>query len=193
MKPVLAPYHMYLRYDGPDGGEPLFVETTAFRNVVVTEYTVDFRGEKLGDDFYVDADYYPSGRGGTWASDRIRAAAGLYEPMTERDIRDSILANVLVGVKRQGGKDPDPDASEARLDGTRSLELVSNLYGWYDERARTRLEEGGLAESRAAATRAREIRASHGVLIIRSEAPEEDLLTTLGLMENEAAGEGGSP
>jgi hypothetical protein len=189
MKPIPAPYHMYLRYDGPDGQPPIFVETTEFRNVLVTEYRVDYLGEKLGDDFIIEGDYFSSGRGGTWASERIREAAGLYEPMTERDIRDSILANVLVGVARSGKVQPYPEASEARLEGTRSLELVSNLYGWYVGVAKEKLASGELAEARAAATRAREIRASHGPLLIRSTTPEEDVLDTVALMEADAEGE----
>lgn len=172
MKPVLAPYHMYLRYDGPGVEPPIYVETTEFRNVVVTEYSVDYLGEKLGEDFIIAEDYFPSGRGGTWANDTIREAAALYQPMAERDIKDSILSNVLVGVQRSGRADPYPEASEARLPGTRSMELVSNLYGWC-----------------AAATRAREIRASHGPLLIRYDTPEEEVLTTVALMEAEARGE----
>lgn len=189
MKPVLAPYHMYLRYDGPGGEPPIYVETTEFRNVVVTEYSVDYLGEKLGEQFIIAEDYYPSGRGGTWANDTIREAAALYQPMAERDIKDSILSNVLVGVQRTGRADPYPDASEARLPGTRSMELVSNLYGWYVDTAKARLADGELPAARAAATRAREIRASHGPLIISYDTPEEEVLTTVALMEAEARGE----
>lgn len=187
MKPIIAPYHMYLRYDGPAGEAPIYVEATEFRDVIVSEYAIDFEGEKLGEDFIIDADYYPSGRGGTWASERIRSAAGLYEPMAERDIRDSILANVLVGISKSTRDDPYPEAAEARLEGTRSIELVSNLYGWYVKNAETALAVGDLPAARAAATRAREIRASHGPLIIRSETPEEDVLTTVALLEADAA------
>lgn len=189
MKPVLAPYHMYVQYDGPSGEAPIFVEVTEFEDVLLSEYSEGFDREKKGPAFIIAGNYYPSGGGGSWASDAIREAAGLYEPMTERDIRDSILANVLVGVARSGRMDPYPAASEARLAGTRSLELVSNLYGWYVERAEESLARGETAAARAAATRAREIRATHGPLLIRNDTPEEDVLTTVTLLEADSAAE----
>ncbi len=66
---------------------------------------------------------------------------------------------------------------------------MSNLYGWYVERAEESLARGETAAARAAATRAREIRATHGPLLIRNDTPEEDVLTTVTLLEADSAAE----
>lgn len=178
MKVVPSVQHVYLRYDGPSGEAPLYVETTQFRSVDIDGNRIDYAGASIGEDFYVDADYYSSGRSGTWATASITAAAGLYEPSTEEDIRDNIVGNVLVGLEAQG-KSVYPDESEAHLAGTRSITLVNNLYRWYILESQSALERGDLATAEARALRARAIRAEHGTLLIRSYAPEEEVLATI--------------
>ncbi len=190
MKVLPSPYHVYLRYDPPDGGEPLTIETTEFRSIDVHGTHVDFMGESLGEEYFVDEDYYRSGRSGTWASSTITAAAGLYEPWTDRDIKDNIVANVLVGLDA-AGKSQYPGEAEAVLPGTRSITLVNNLYRYYTRQAAEALDAGDLSAAEAQALRARAIRAEFGGLMIRSATPEEDILATIDV--NRPAPEGGTP
>jgi hypothetical protein len=88
MSAVPSPMHVYLRYAGPEGQAPLWVETTQFRRVDEDGNRVDFMGEGIGETFFIDEDYYPSGRGGTYATQEIATAAGFWAPWAERDIRD---------------------------------------------------------------------------------------------------------
>jgi hypothetical protein len=180
MAAVPSPMHVYLRYGAPDGQSALYVETTRFRHIDVSGNRVDFLGAGIGEEFLIDADYHPSGRGGTWAAPDVVAAAALWQPWTERDIRDSIVGNVLVGVKRIQPDAPVLEELEARLQGTREIIVVTNLYSWYLERARSRRAEGDAEGARADATRAKEIRAQHPGLVIFTDPEEERILAELG-------------
>ncbi|MFZ5475420.1 MAG: hypothetical protein ACOZNI_01485 [Myxococcota bacterium] len=179
MQAVPSPMHVYLRYGGPDGGEPLWVETTQFRHVDIRGDRVDFMGDGIGKEFFIDADHYPSGRGGTWAAASVVDAAGLYQPWTERDIRDSIVANVMVGVKRAGLDVPYVAELEAHAAGSRELTLVNNLYVAHLEAMRAALDAGDAAGAQAAAEDARAVRADAKGLIIYNDAEEEQVLAGL--------------
>lgn len=175
MKAIPSPYHVYLRYDGPSGEPPLFIETTQFRAIDGDGTRVSFDGQTIGEEFFMAEDYYSSGRGGTWASPEITAAAGLYQPWTEKELNDNIVANVLVGVAKSG-IEPYPAASEARLAGTRDPMLVTNLYLWYLHQAEDNFDGGDLAMTQTMAVRAQELRAEFGPLIIYLEPKEDALL-----------------
>lgn len=180
MSAVPSPLHVYLRYAGPDGEPPLWVETTQFRRIDVNGGRVDFMGRGIGEEFFIDAAYYPSGRGGSWADPAVVSAAGLYQPWTERDIRDSIVANVVAGLRRNRIDAPYVAEMEAALPGTRDLTLVSNLYGTWLETAKTALAAGNRGEARAAAERARAIRSEFGALVIYADLEEEEVLAAVG-------------
>jgi hypothetical protein len=178
MQAVPSPMHVYLRYGGPSGGEPLYVEATQFRHIDVDGNVVDFLGEGIGESFFIDADYYPSGRGGTWADPVLADAAGLYVPEAERDIRDSIVGNVMVGLRNVGMDAPWETELAARLDGSRDITLVNNLYLWHLEAARNAGDD--VAAARAHAEAARDVRAKAGAILIYREPQEEALLTAMG-------------
>jgi hypothetical protein len=183
MAAVPSPMHVYLRYGGPDGQAPLWVETTRFRHIDVDGNRVDYMGKGIGESFYIDGDYYPSGRGGSWASGEVVDAAGLYQPWTERDIRDSVVANVMLGLERHGIQAPYEQELEANLAGSRELTLVSNLYGHHLNKAVAAMKDGKRAEARVAAERAQAIRASHGALVIYTDRQEDRMLAELDLLE----------
>lgn len=183
MKAIPSPYHVYLRYDGPAGEAPVFVETTQFRAIDRDGSHVSFDGRTIGEEFFMAEDYYSSGRGGTWASAEITAAAGLYQPWTEKELNDNIVANVLVGVAKLG-MEPYPAASEARLPGTRDPMLVTNLYLWYLHQAEDRFDAGDLETTLTMARRAQELRAEFGPLIIYLEPKEEAILAEVAIAVN---------
>jgi len=182
MEAVPSPAHVYLKWSAPDGDAALYVETTQFRRVDVSGNRVDFMGQGIGEDFFIDPDYYASGKGGTWASDALVTAAGLYQPWRERDIRDSIVANVLVGLERQRIDAPFQAEMEARLEGSRDITLVANLYGRYLDEAEAAFAAGDPVAARGAAVRAQALRASHGVLVVRGEPVEEAMITRADAM-----------
>ena len=180
MGAVPSPRHVYLRYDGPAGQAPLYVETTQFRNVIVDRDQVDMLGPAIGETFFIDEAYYPSGKGGLLAAPELVAAAGLFQPWAEREIRDSMLGNVLLGVE-EAGVDVDVIAeAEKQVAGSRDITLVANLYEHYLGRARKRAAAKDVEGARADATRARRLRAEHGSLVIRGEPIEEQILDDLG-------------
>ncbi|MFN7142781.1 MAG: hypothetical protein ACK4YP_03325, partial [Myxococcota bacterium] len=146
MAAVPSPMHLYLRYGGPGGEAPLYVEAIRFRHVDVNGERVDYLGQGLGEDYFIDADYYPSGRGGSWASAAVVDAAGLYAPWTERQIRDSIVANVMLGLERTHPDLPYAEEHEKRLEGTRDMTLVSNYYAHLMEKAHAAHEAGKFAQ-----------------------------------------------
>ncbi|MDP2313777.1 MAG: hypothetical protein Q8P41_12790 [Pseudomonadota bacterium] len=179
MSAVPSPMHVYVRYGGPDGQDPLWVETTQFRSIDVTGDRVDFMGRGIGETFFIDADYYPSGRGGNWASAEVIDAAGLYGPWTERDIRDAVVANVIVGLMRGHIDAPYGAELEAHLEGSREITLVTNLYTHYLSTAKAARDAGKVDEARAAARQAQALRASHGALVIYTDRVEDRLLEAL--------------
>ena len=176
MQAVPSPAHVYLRYASPEGDRDLYVETTQFRHVDVQGNYVDYMGQGIGKDYFIDPDYYSSGKGGTWASPELVDAAGLYQPWRERDIQDSIVANVLVGLERQQLEVPYEAEAAAHLEGTRDITLVANLYEHHLERARAALDAGDAADALAYAEKAQALRASHGVLVVRSTPVEDELV-----------------
>ncbi|MDP2309972.1 MAG: hypothetical protein Q8P18_28395 [Pseudomonadota bacterium] len=189
MAAVPSPMHVYLRYGGPDGQAPLWIEATRFRHVDIDGTRVDYMGKGIGESFFIDGEYYPSGRGGSWASGDVVDAAGLYQPWTERDIRDSVVANVMVGLERHGIEAPYAGELEAHLAGSREITLVSNLYGHYINTALAAMKDGKRDDARAAAQRAQAIRASHGALVIYVDRQEERMLLELEV-QDDLGGEG---
>ncbi len=173
-----AVQHTYLRYNGPAGEPPLFIETTE----IAAPRQRDRHGEvipaTLGEGFFIEEDHYSSGRGGSWATAEVVQAAGLYQPWSERDIRDNIVANVVVGMESLG-KDLYPAEPDAHVVGTKSIVLVSNLYRWNTDHAEAALGAGQLPKAEVFALRARQIRADHGGLVIYGRTPEEDVLATI--------------
>ncbi|MSQ00745.1 MAG: hypothetical protein EXR71_02505 [Myxococcales bacterium] len=178
MKVLPAVQHTYIRYDGPAGEPSLYIETTS----IAAPRQRDRHGEAvpatLGEGFFIEEDHYPSGRGGSWATEEVVAAAGLYQPWTERDIRDNIVANVVVGMASLG-RDLYPAEPDAHVVGTRSIVLVSNLYRWNTDQAEAALDGGQRADAETYALRARQLRADHPGLVIYGRTPEEDVLTTI--------------
>jgi hypothetical protein len=172
-----SPMHIYLQLRPPAGVEatPLYIEGTNFRRIDVDGRRVDFMGEGIGEDYFIDEDHYPSGEGGTWASPDFAAAAGLYAPATDRDIEDSVVANVLVGLEMQGLASIETIQERelsARLEGSRSYLLVSNLYSLWMTQADRAAAEGDLDRQIDRLRRAHDLRQSHGALLIRSEPLE---------------------
>ncbi len=159
-----SPFHVYVQLSPPAGvtAEPITVETTNFRRVDDDGVRVDFMGEGIGEDYLIDADYHASGKSGTYATEELARAAGLYTPATARDITDMIVANVIVGLRDHEVEAPWADELRAHLDGTRSYVLVSNLHTWILEEGQNALK---LGEPALAAERARE------ALAIRAQAP----------------------
>lgn len=179
MSAVPSPLHVYLRYAGPAGEPPLYVETTEFRSVERSADRVDFMGEGVGDGFWIAEDHHASGRGGTWASPELVAAAGLYQPWTEADIRDAILGNVLVGVTEAGLPVDAVAEAEKVVAGSRDITLVANLYRAHVEAAQGALRAQDRERARAEAERARAMRAEFGPLVVSIEAVEEEILAGL--------------
>lgn len=165
MRPVPGVSHVYLHYRAPAGstGETLVVETTEFRTIEVEEDRVNYAGEALGDDFFVPADWHRSGKGGTWASADLAAAAHLYEPAEADDVHDLIVGEVAVGLLRE---DRDVRSMlEAELEGTHDYTLVSNLHGLYVSAARAAAEAGDVELALAEGRRAAGVRAAHPNLV----------------------------
>lgn len=175
MMAMPAPLHLYLRYNGPDG-EVVTVETTRFRPLRAHDPIVR---ERLDPGFFIEEEHFRSGRGGAWASPDLVRAAGLYEPWTERDMRDAILANVLVGLRSHRIPVDFVAESESRLDGTRDITLVANLYGYRVDQAVQALRQGERDAARTHALAARELRRRFGPLVVRSEPREETVLEAL--------------
>lgn len=180
MSAMPSPRHVYLRYAGPAGQAPLYVETTQFRNVIIASGSIDLRGPAIGESFFIEESYYPSGRGGIWATRALVAAAGLFQPWTERDIRDAILGNVLVGVEEAGLAVDAIAEAEKQVAGSRDISLVANLYKHLVERAQRRATESDVAGARTDALRARALRADYGTLVVRTQPVEEEILDALG-------------
>ena len=175
---VPSPMHMYLLYQPPAGlpsresAAPLWIEATSFRRVDVQGNHVDWMGAGIGEDFFIDADYHPSGKGGSYASRAITEAAGFYRPADARYLEDSITANVMAGLEQNDIAAPTRQELEARLDGTRHYLLVSNLYRLIlraAEDAMARKEyDRALADAQAAGA----LHARFPVLIIHREPVE---------------------
>ncbi len=172
MHPLPAPLHLYLRYDGPAGSTPLYVETTHFPDV-------DDDGNAQPDSgdvhFFVDEGYYRRGDGGSYASEEVTAAARLYEPFSERDIDDEIAANVIEGLSEEREDVPYSEI-EPRLTGTRSVTLVANLYKRYVRDAKRGMDAGDLETARTFAQKAHDLRQTQGALVIYGDAEEEGIL-----------------
>lgn len=175
---VGAPVHTYLAYQPPQGvdGPTLTVETTSFRHIDVDGARVDYLGKGLGDDFFVAADWHASGKSGTWASDDLVAAAGLYQPQDQRAVTDGVVANVLAGLEQHHIAAPLQDEARARLDGTRSYVLVSNLWEQLIEEGQAALDQ---ADPATAIDRAREsvaLRDRFPHLVVRPQPVDRLLL-----------------
>lgn len=179
MTAVPSPMHVYLRYAGPGARPALYVETTQFRNVIVDDQHIDMRGPAIGESFFIDADYYPSGRGRLVPTVALAAAAGLFQPWSERGIRDAMLGEVLQGVKAAGLKVDVIAEAEKQVQGSRDITLVANLYQEYVARAKARAAAQDKEGARADALRARQLRADYGPLVIIGRAVEEDILDGL--------------
>jgi hypothetical protein len=173
-KAVPSPMHLYLRYGPPQGSkeEALFVETTNFRSIDIQGNRVDFLGVGIGKDFFIHENHHQYGDGYR-ASKAFAETAGLYQPMTDKDIEDSIVANVLVGLEDNGIKAPYQEELEKRLEGTRNYLVVSNLYRLLMRQT----EDPAFLEQ--AALKARELRERFPMLIIDSEPAESVLLARL--------------
>ena len=141
---VPSPIHMYLQYDAPEkgAGESLTLETTAFRKVDIDGNHIDFLGEGLGENFFIDADFHASGRSGTGATPAMIEAARYYQPAEERIIRDAIVANVLVGLGENDLEVPKRAEMEAHEQGSHDATLVANLFTLYLQDGRTALGNG---------------------------------------------------
>lgn len=178
MYAVPSPIHMYLQYDGPGkmAAKELTIETTAFRRVDIDGNHIDYMGEGLGEDFFIDADFHSSGRSGTGATPDMIEAARFYEPAQERIIRDSIVSNVQVGLKENGITAPMRAELEAHAPGSHDSTLVANLFGLYLADGRAALERGDAAGAMADAKRAAALRAEHGALVVTMDPVELVLL-----------------
>ncbi len=183
IREVQSPMHVYLQYLPPEGvsADLLTIEATNFRQVDVAGNHVDFMGEGIGEEYFIEPDHHASGRSGTYASEELVAAAGLYEHATARDLSDMIVANVIVGLHEHEIEAPYLDELRARLDGTRSYVLVSNLHTWTVEKAQDALDLGEPALAIEAAREALEIRALHPSLVLLRD-PQDRLLLVRGLI-----------
>lgn len=190
MREVRSPMHMYLRYQPPSGasGEALTVETTGFRTINVEGGEIDLLGEAPADDFFVAEDHYSSGRDGTWASAPLVAAAALYQPATDRDIDDSIVANLSAELHDRETLEPLEPLMVARLEGTRSYLLVSNLYEWSMQDARAAIEAGQPDVALPLVERAVGLRRDHGPLLVHSEPGERVVEARARMLAGDADG-----
>lgn len=190
VREVPSPFHVYLRYGPPEGlsGEALTIEATNFRRIDVSGNRVDFLGEGIGDDYLIPEDYHASGKSGTYADPSLVEAAGLYQPATARDVSDGIVANVVVGLRERGIAAPWTEELRARVEGTRSYVLVSNLHTWTLEDARAALDEGDAARAVTLAESAVALRDRMADLVLVSDPEDRIVLATARFALGEEAG-----
>lgn len=182
-----SPLHAYVGYAPPRdpdflNREVLYIEPTAFREIETEGGRVELMGRMLGDDFFIEADYHRSGAGGVVATGAMVEAAGFYQASNARELEDSIAANVLAGVSELAKENDDPTLRarvktelEARLDGTRNVILINNLYHLYVSEARAQLDTSpdlALVNARAA----QELRRRFEPLMIYNDRPEDQLV-----------------
>lgn len=132
-----APLHVYLSYGPPKGslGERLYIEPTEFRSTLKLDGVVDKRGQELGLGFWVHEDYHRTSRHTVHAARSVIESAGYYEFSTDRDMEDTITDSVALASERLSVLLDRPDwsnvarpAREARLEGSRDPNLVTNLW-----------------------------------------------------------------
>jgi hypothetical protein len=175
---MAAPMHVYLSYAPPQGvdGAALTVESTSFRHIDIDGNRIDFMGEGVGEDFFVPADWYATGKNGTWASDDLMKAAQLYQPMDDRAVQDSILANVLAGLDERHITAPTRAEATANLDGTRSYVLVSNVWNQIVKEGQEALDRDDLATAIDDAREATALRDRFPHLVLTTEPLDRQLL-----------------
>jgi hypothetical protein len=175
---MAAPMHVYLSYAPPEGveGAALTVEATSFRRIDIDGNHIDFMGEGVGEDFFVPADWYATGKNGTWASDDLMKAAQLYQPQDDRAVQDSILANVLAGLDERHVDAPTRAEATANLDGTRSYVLVSNVWSQIVKEGQEALDRDDLATAIDDAREATALRDRFPHLVLTVEPIDRQLL-----------------
>ncbi|MFT5680644.1 MAG: hypothetical protein ACI8RZ_001550 [Myxococcota bacterium] len=180
LREISSPLHTYLYYAGPQG-EPLYIEPTAFRQTTVRDGMVEVGRIGVGPGFFIRSDYHRE-RGSVRASPELVTAAGFYEIATERDIRDGIVSEVMVGLSGLARQRDDVElmatvGSElaAHLEGTRDPNLVSNLFLHHLHQGEAALVAGDLVAAQAEVDAARQLRGSHDALLVHSE-PMESVL-----------------
>ncbi len=177
LREINSPLHTYLYYAGPEG-EPLYIEPTAFRQTRVRDGMVEVGRIGVGPGFFIREDYHQQ-RGSVRASPELIAAAGFYELATERDIRDGIVSEVMVGLSGLARREGDQERLEAvgvelsaNLEGTRDPNLVSNLFLHHLHQGEAALAAGDLLRAQESVDAARRIRANHDALLVHSEPME---------------------
>ena len=192
--------HAYVVYRPPVGveAEPLYVETTNFRKIDADGRRIDYLGEGIGEDFFIDEGYHRSGRGGIRASRSFAQANRLYEPADNRRLADMVVGNVTAGLAEvsasgqtvREGIGPVEDVIRrellANLEGTHSYVIVNNLYSLLGQRASRALDAGDFAAVRTEAGEARRVRDGFEAQLVTREP--KDLM----LLANAAAGLGDS-
>ena len=175
---IESPFHVYLQYNPPAGttAEPLTIEATNFRTVDIDGHRVDYLGEGIGEDYFIDADHHASGKSGTYAARSLIEAAHLYEPADADAVWDGIVANVMVGLKDNGIAAPYLDALRAEAPGSHSYVLVSNLHSWLLEAAGEALRADRPAEAEALAAEAVGLRDATPDLIVSLDPDDRMLL-----------------
>ena len=174
---VNSPLHTYLFYSGPDGGE-LYIEPTAFRQTTIRDGMVEVGRIGVAPGFFILQDHHRQ-RGQVRASPELVEAAGFYQISTERDIRDSIVAEVMAGLSGEARRRGDAALQavvgaelSANLPGTRDPNLVSNLFLYHLQRGEAALESGQLGAAQEAVAAAQALRESHDALLVHSEPME---------------------
>ena len=97
---VNSPLHTYLFYGGP-GGDELYIEPTAFRQTTIRDGMVEVGRIGIAPGFFIRKDYHRQS-GQVRASPELVEAAGFYQISTERDMRDSIVAEVMADEHHSG-------------------------------------------------------------------------------------------
>jgi len=187
VREVLSPYHIYLAYVGPAdvSGAELVIEPTAFRGRHGRHGSAEGLFD-VGPRFFMMPEQLER-YGHYRVAPDLQAAAGYYTHATDRDIDDSVASEVLRGLTvrdalntldapdaataaaRWEAMDRVLEGSEARLEGSRSPNLVSNLRLGHWRAFRWALALGELDRASSHAARLEALHADHDVLLIDNE------------------------
>jgi hypothetical protein len=184
MGAVSSPGHLYVRYDPPAGVDaaPLFVDVSAF------DAEDGLAVDAVPKGFLIDEDYYPSGRGGTWASEDFASAAHYYEVMDQRTLADAIAANVVDGWKDEGHPEAEVPELSARVADSHEPSLIRALYADHLDAAKGALDADQLDVAVAEARAAAELRTTKGVLVWSMQPDEQLVLARAELALGDAEG-----
>jgi len=204
VREVLSPYHIYLAYVGPAdvAGAELAVEPTAFRGRHGRHGSAEGLFD-VGPRFFMMSDQLER-YGHYRVAPDLQRAAGYFTHATDRDMDDSIASEVLRGITTRDALNtldaPGDDevrarweamervleGAEARLEGTRSPNLVSNLRLDHWRAFRWAMTLGDSERAAHHAARLAAIQSGYAALIIDNERLDEVAAARLLQVEGRA-------